>query len=85
MAPQSRRKSAGAGLGLTRQRTSYPSSSARLTTCLPKVPVAPITIMLVGLIGVPGAKFAAVTGVVPAALHVINGFTDPPTPIKYPM
>lgn len=79
VAPQSRRKSAGAGLGLTRHLTSYPSSSARLTTCLPKVPVPPITMMLVGLTGVPGAKLAAATGSVPAA-HVINGFTDPLTP-----
>lgn len=55
-APQSRRKSAGAGRGLTRHLTSYPSSSALLTICLPNVPVAPTTSMLVGLTGVPGAK-----------------------------
>lgn len=68
VAPQSRRKSAGAGRGLTRHLTSYPSSSALLTTCLPNVPVAPTTSMLVGLTGVPGAKFTEAG--VACALHV---------------
>ena len=33
VAPQSRRKSAGVRRGRTKQRTSYPSSNARRTTC----------------------------------------------------
>lgn len=69
VAPQSRRKSAGAGLGRTKHLTSYPSSKARRTICLPKVPVAPTTKMLVGRTGVPGARLTA------AALHV-TGTTD---------
>lgn len=70
VAPQSRRKSAGAGLGRTKHLTSYPSSKARRTICLPKVPVAPTTKMLVGRTGVPGARLTA------AALHVTGTTVD---------
>lgn len=70
VAPQSRRKSAGAGLGRTKHLTSYPSSKALRTICLPKVPVAPTTKMLVGRTGVPGARLTA------AALHVTGTTID---------
>ncbi|KAF5192009.1 hypothetical protein FRX31_018402, partial [Thalictrum thalictroides] len=69
MAPQSQRKSAGVGRGLTRHLTSYPSSKARLTICRPRVPVAPTTNILVGLTGVPGAILVAM---VVWAEHVIT-------------
>ena len=55
VAPQSRKKSAGVCRGLTVQRTSYPASSAFLTTCLPRVPVLPTTSMLSFGTGVPCA------------------------------
>lgn len=80
VAPQSLRKSAGVWRGLTVQRTSYPASSAFLTTCLPRVPVLPTTSMLSFGTGVPSAAAWALNWHLRPCLRPESGRVSDKTP-----